>query len=59
MLDIIFPYRLCGRRPFESNNALKLEELIQKGELTFSEIEWINVSQTGKALITSMHDKAW
>ncbi len=38
---------MCGRFPFQSNVASKLEELVQEGKLTFYEIEWINVSQAG------------
>ena len=40
---------MCGRFPFHSNSALKLEELVLKGELTFPEIEWINVGDVGKS----------
>ena len=30
---------------------MKLEEVIIQGELKFSEIEWINVSETGTCLV--------
>ena len=40
--------RLCGRFPFSSDTAAKLEEVIASGKLTFSEIEWINVSDMGE-----------
>ena len=40
--------RLCGRVPFQSDNAAKLEELILQGELKFMELEWINTSQGGQ-----------
>ena len=33
--------------PFQSDTPAKLEELITQGELKFSEIEWINVSERG------------
>ena len=44
---------LCGKFPFHSSNRMKLEELILIGELTFTEIEWTNVSQTGKPTMKS------
>ena len=44
--------RLCGRYPFHSNSPMKLEELILKGQLTFSEIEWINVGDGGKTTVS-------
>ena len=40
--------RLCGHVPFKGETAAKLEELILQGELTFQEIEWLNVSQVGE-----------
>ena len=40
-------FRLCGHVPFQSDSPAKLEEVIMQGELKFSEIEWINVSQSG------------
>ena len=46
-VDIFLLHRLCGRVPFKSDSAGKLEELIMQGELNFREIEWINVSQPG------------
>ena len=41
-------HRLCGRVPFQSDSASKLEELISQGELKFGEVEWINVSSSGE-----------
>ena len=44
---------MCGRVPFQSENAAKLEEVIMRGELKFGEVEWVNVSQPGKFCIHS------
>ncbi len=40
-------YRLCGRVPFKSDNAAKLEELIVQGELSFTECEWSHIGDKG------------
>lgn len=53
-MGVIMYQLLCGQLPFHSDNAVKLEELISRGELTFSEIEWINVSSRAKDLLKSM-----
>ena len=39
--------RLCGKVPFQSDTATKLEESILKGEVKFREVEWITVSDKG------------
>lgn len=46
--NVFLQTRLCGRVPFQSDNAAKLEELILQGELKFMELEWINTSQGGQ-----------
>ena len=48
----LFCPRLCGRVPFQSDSAAKLEELILEGELKFTELEWINTSQGGERRCT-------
>jgi len=53
-LGVIMYTLLCGRVPFQSDNAAKLEELILQGELKFMELEWINTSQGAQDLIRSM-----
>ena len=39
--------RLCGKVPFQSDTATKLEESILKGDVKFREVEWITVSDKG------------
>lgn len=53
-LGVIMYTLLCGRVPFQSDSASKLEELISQGELKFGEVEWINVSSSAKDLIRAM-----
>ena len=53
MLNVsLFCLRLCGKVPFQSDSAAKLEELILEGELKFTELEWINTSQGGERRYT-------
>ena len=56
-LGLLFYFIICGRLPFRGNSTEELVHQIMYNEVSFTELEWVDISDDPKSMIKALLSK--